>query len=43
LIGYEATPSVLQVCIYLLGIVLVTISPLFRKTWPQQHALVVEN
>lgn len=40
LIGYEATPSILQVSIYLLGIVLILVSPLFRKFWPQRHALV---
>lgn len=40
LVGYEATPSILQVCIYLLGVVLIVISPLFRKSWSQQHSLV---
>lgn len=43
LVGYEATPSILQVSIYLLGIVLIVISPLFRKPWPQQHSLVGET
>ncbi len=43
LIGYEATPSVLQVSIYLLGIILIIVSPLFGKAWPQQHSLAGEN
>ena len=43
LIGYEATPSILQVSIYLLGIVLIVISPLFRKAWSQQNSLVGET
>lgn len=42
LIGYEATPSMLQVAIYLFGILLIAASPLFRKAWPQQRALVGE-
>jgi high-affinity iron transporter len=42
LIGYEATPSILQVSIYLLGIVLILVSPLFRKFWPPQQSLVGE-
>lgn len=43
LIGYEATPSILQVSIYLLGIVLIVISPLFRKSWPPRRSLVAET
>jgi high-affinity iron transporter len=41
LVGYEATPSILQVSIYILGIALIVISPLFRKPW-QQHSLTGE-
>ncbi|PCJ23955.1 MAG: iron permease [SAR86 cluster bacterium] len=40
LIGYEATPSVLQVGFYLFGIVMIVLSPLFRKTWSSNHSLV---
>ena len=40
LVGYEATPSVLQVSIYLLGIALIVVSPLFRKHWPKQYSLI---
>ncbi len=39
LIGYEATPSMLQVGLYLFGIVLIILSPLFRKSWSQQNKL----
>ncbi len=39
LIGYEATPSILQVGIYLFGIVLIVLSPLFRKSWRQESEL----
>lgn len=42
LIGYEATPSILQVSIYLSGIVLILVSPLFRRFWPKQHSVVGE-
>lgn len=42
LIGYEATPSILQVVVYLIGITLIVVSPLFRKAWPQQRSLVGE-
>jgi len=43
LIGYEATPSMLQVAIYLFGIILIVVSPLFRKAWPQHRSLVEET
>ncbi len=41
LVGYEATPSLLQLGVYLAGIALVVISPLFRKSWRQQLPQVV--
>lgn len=37
LIGYEATPSMLQVGIYLFGIALILLSPLFRRSWQQKN------
>ena len=43
LIGYEATPSMLQVGLYLLGIVTVVVSPLFRKSWQPQRSLAKET
>ncbi len=43
LIGYEATPSMLQVGIYLFGIGLIILSPLFRKSWSQQSELADAN
>lgn len=36
LVGYEATPSLLQVFIYLGVIVAVMLTPLFRKGWTQE-------
>ena len=36
LIGYEATPSILQVGVYLFAIGLIVVSPLFRKFWVHQ-------
>lgn len=33
LVGYEATPSLLQAMAYLLAVVLVVTSPLFRRIW----------
>jgi high-affinity iron transporter len=39
LVGYEATPSILQVALYLFGIILIIASPLFRKTWVQHEFL----
>lgn len=43
LIGYEATPSILQVVVYLIGITLIVVSPLFRKAWPQQRYVIGES
>jgi len=39
LVGYEATPSILQVALYIFGIILIIASPLFRKTWVQHESL----
>jgi high-affinity iron transporter len=33
LVGYEATPSLLQVLVYLIVIVTVMLTPLFRRGW----------
>lgn len=33
LVGYESSPSIMQAVCYLLGIVLILLSPLFRITW----------
>lgn len=43
LIGYEATPSLLQVSAYLFGVILIAVSPLFRNAWPQHRSLVGET
>jgi len=43
LIGYEATPSMLQVGLYLLGVVTLVVSPLFRNSWQLQLSLANEN
>lgn len=40
LIGYESTPSVLQLACYLSGMILIAISPLFRKVLPHNQSLV---
>jgi high-affinity iron transporter len=42
LIGYEATPSLLQVCFYAAGIVLVGVSPLFRRIWSDKPKPMVQ-
>lgn len=42
LVGYEATPSILQVVVYLIGITLIVVSPLFQRAWPQQRSLIGE-
>ena len=35
LLGYEATPSILQVVIYLLGMIVILLGPLFHLAWPR--------
>jgi len=37
LIGYEATPSIMQVSAYLLGLFFVIISPISRLAWSTWH------
>jgi high-affinity iron transporter len=38
LIGYEATPSLLQASAYILAMLLIIVSPLFRKAWQYSEA-----
>lgn len=40
LIGYESTPSVLQLVCYLSGMILIIVSPLFRQALPRNQSLV---
>lgn len=35
LVGYEATPSILRIVCYLLGMIVVMAGPLFRLAWPK--------
>jgi high-affinity iron transporter len=37
LIGYEATPSIMQVGAYTLGLVIVLLSPISRLAWSTWH------
>lgn len=39
LIGYEATPSLIQVGCYILGITIIVFGPLFRVAWPRSKPL----
>lgn len=39
LIGYEATPSLLQVICYLSGMIVIMASPLFRLAWPRSQVI----
>ena len=43
LIGYEATPSILQLVCYLSGMIMIAISPLFRKVQPHNQSLAGTN
>ncbi|MDP6651242.1 MAG: FTR1 family protein [Gammaproteobacteria bacterium] len=39
LIGYEATPSILQVVCYFLSMLIIVSGPLFRLAWPRKKSL----
>ena len=43
LIGYEANPSLLQVCVYIGAVILILTSPLFLLSWRYNNKQAVSN